>query len=195
MSFPITIYVAIFIVGSVLVVGVAEEMGYDFDLTEESPDTEQTTATVPDQTEDNSPEETGQTTTSTSPTTTVSTTSTTTTTILITAQRLQDILQTEDAFTSLPSNSRIAITFFDGNGHMRSEKFLVQGGGEVSPYSGDDYHVKLSTGDYYLDDMEATDDLCALFTELKEKQEVLVEVKDPFASFKYMDLANCVPFT
>jgi len=189
------VYLSIALVLTVAGLAILEQMGYDFS-TPESPTTTTTATTTVATTSE--PGEKGPQTTSIA-TTSVATTVTvyTSTIIQINAARLQTILQKSEEFRDLPADSKILLGFFDGNGIDRPElQFLVKGGGTVIDYPGTGYDVSIKTGDYYIPQLETTDDPCSLLREIKDNQDARVEVVDLFAAtIKYSGLSNCVPFT
>jgi hypothetical protein len=109
-------------------------------------------------------------------------------------QRLQALFQKSNYFTKLPSNAAILLTFFDGNGVMRPEKFFISGGGIISNYDGRGYDLEFTMGDYRIPELEGSSDFCATLTKIKEQQDLRAGLKNILSVGKYAYLKNCVSF-
>ena len=112
----------------------------------------------------------------------------------ITAQRLQTLFQKSSYFTKLPSNAAILLTFFDGNGNMRSEKLFIGSGGAISNYAGGSYDLEFTMGDYRIPELESSSDFCAALAQAKNQQDLRVNLKNVLSVGKYIYLKSCVPF-
>jgi len=114
--------------------------------------------------------------------------------IALNTQSLQTLFQKCEYFTKLPGNAAILLTFFDGNGAMRSEKFFISGGGVLSTFSEQKYDLEFTLGDYRVPELESSSDFCDTLRKTKEQQDLRVSLKNVFSSGKYFYLKNCVPF-
>jgi uncharacterized protein YlzI (FlbEa/FlbD family) len=110
------------------------------------------------------------------------------------AQRLQTLFQKSSYFTKLPSNAAILLTFFDGNGKMRSEKLFISSGGKVGSYAGGNYDLEFTMGDYRIPELESSSDFCATLAKIKSQQDLRVSLKNVLSIGKYVYLKSCVPF-
>jgi len=77
--------------------------------------------------------------------------------------RLQFLMDTVPQSASLPSDAAILISFFD-----KPNSYLLQGR-TISSYAGQDYDLKIETGDYYLSD--AVYDFCGTVNKIKSLQD------------------------
>ncbi|MCX6741760.1 MAG: hypothetical protein NTX24_01120 [Candidatus Pacearchaeota archaeon] len=114
--------------------------------------------------------------------------------IEINAQRLQTLFQKSSYFTKLPGSAAILLTFFDGNGQMRSEKLFISGGGVISNYAGGSYDLEFTMGDYRIPELEGSSDFCAALAKIKSQQDLRVSLKNILSVTKYAYLKSCVPF-
>lgn len=114
--------------------------------------------------------------------------------VSLNVQRLQGLFQKSSYFTRLPSNAAVLLTFFDGNGAARSEKFFIAGGGVISNYDGRNYDLEFTMGDYRVPELESSSDFCASLTQIKSQQDLRVGLKNVLSAGKYLYLKDCVPF-
>jgi hypothetical protein len=114
--------------------------------------------------------------------------------IVLSASSIQILFQKSEYFTKLPNNAAILLTFFDGNGVMRNEKFFISGGGVVSGFSDQSYDLEFTMGDYSLIKLEQSNDFCATLNTIKNQQDLRVSLKNVFAAGKYLYLKDCVSF-
>ena len=114
--------------------------------------------------------------------------------VSLTDQKLQSLFQKSEYFTKLPGNAAILLSFFDGNGAMRNENFFISSGGNVSGFSGQDYDLEFTMGDYRIPELESSSDFCAALNNAKNQQDLRIKVKNIFSVGKYVYLKNCVHF-
>jgi len=114
--------------------------------------------------------------------------------IELSASRLQALFSRSNYFTELNSNAKILLTFWDGNGVPRSEKFFIQGSGIISDYNGESYDIELSIGDYSVPRLEASADLCIELTKMVNEQDLRASIKNVLSFYKYTKLKSCVDF-
>lgn len=115
-------------------------------------------------------------------------------TIELTASRLQTLFQRSDYFKRLPSNTAVALSFYDGLGKMRSEKFFISEGGAIKNYGGEGYDLEFTMGDYRVPELESASDLCAGLTKVKNDKDLRVTAKNILSLGKYFYLKSCVSF-
>lgn len=115
-------------------------------------------------------------------------------TVELTLQRLQTLFQKSEYFTKLPNNAAVMLSFFDGNGKMRSERFFIAGGGVMSNYAGQGYDLEFTMGDYRVPELESSNDFCATLNKIKDQQDLRVSLKNVFSVGKYLYLKSCVSF-
>ena len=114
----------------------------------------------------------------------------------ITVERLQNIISKSPEFRNLGDDSKIVITFFDGNGiEIPNTEFTITGGGKVTKGSISDYDIKLSTGYYYLPQIELSENICSALNEIS-RDDVRVNLQGSKLKLilKYSGLKNCVSF-
>jgi hypothetical protein len=115
--------------------------------------------------------------------------------IELNAIRLQTLFQKSSYFIQLPGNAAVLLSFFDGNGAMRTEKFFISGGGAIKNYGGEGYDLEFTMGDYRVPELESSSDFCAALTSIKNQQDLRIGLKNVFSIGKYAYLKSCVPFT
>ncbi|MBS3168074.1 hypothetical protein J4216_03050 [Candidatus Woesearchaeota archaeon] len=92
--------------------------------------------------------------------------------IKISLEDLQKTIASTPAFKDFPEKGLAGITFFDGNGKdMPDQKFLIKGGGKVEKGDNSDADFIISTGNYWIPKVKASNDFCEILKEIKEKQD------------------------
>lgn len=121
------------------------------------------------------------------------------TTILLTEERLQSIFSRIPEKQKLPDSTKVVLEFFDGNGQVRSEQFIILAQGIVREYDDKDYDVKITTGDYYIPRLEQANDLCSEIVQINNNKDWRVQVNSKLGVLKYLPLKNtlgrCIPLS
>ena len=102
-------------------------------------------------------------------------------------QKMQTMGQQVITDYEFPKGTKILISFFDGNGELMPEKYLLTENGVVA-YNGEDYDAELSTGYYYLDDLKA--DFCGTMKKANEAQDARFEFTSVLKALKYAGLKS-----
>lgn len=117
----------------------------------------------------------------------------------ISLEEFQRAVRTAPALSRLGRDSRILVKFYDGRGtELGQPRFLVREGGAAEEVSGFvPYDIAFSTGDYYINEIKSTNDLCGLLKRLKQNQDLGAElnVDAITAQLRYGIIAECVPFS
>ena len=114
----------------------------------------------------------------------------------ITVERLQNIISKSSELRNLGDDTKIVITFFDGNGKdIPDAKFTIYGGERVTDGEISDYDIKLTTGSYYIPQLEASNNICSALNKIP-RGDVKVKTQGNKISLmlKYKNLKSCVPF-
>jgi hypothetical protein len=116
----------------------------------------------------------------------------------LSAEEFEAIIQ-KSAFSSLPKRRVIVFSFFDGSGKMRADmNFIIKEAGKVTKGFTNDYDFRIITGDYYIDDIKASEDFCATLRMINENQDFRVEKKISMISALIIyrnvikDINNCM---
>src|SRR3989338_6905974 len=117
----------------------------------------------------------------------------------ISAAELERVVTTAPSFKKLGPGTRILLKFYDGNGReLGQPRFLVGEGGTVTEVNGFvDFDVALITGDYYINEIKSTNDICGLLRRIKSNKDFNVELNiDPITgASRYGVLNDCVPLS
>ena len=101
-----------------------------------------------------------------------------------------NLVQNTPAFQSLPDDSVIVFSFFDGNGNLINGLDLTLKDKVISPGLDPNYDFRITTGIYYLDKINQVSDMCEFLNEIKNNQDARVERKISVAkaSLKYKNM-------
>lgn len=110
---------------------------------------------------------------------------------VLTTTEVKTLIQNTPAFSALPQDSIVVLGFWDGNGNTRNDMvFTIYGNGEVKNSLDPNYDFKITTGDYYIENIKSANDLCASLRDIKSKQDYGIDRKiSAFsATLKYRNL-------
>ena len=114
----------------------------------------------------------------------------------ITVERLQNIISKSSELRNLGDDTKIVITFFDGNGKdIPDAKFTIYGGERVTDGEISDYDIKLTTGSYYIPQLEASNNICSALNKIPRGDvKVKTQGNKLTLMLKYKSLTSCVSF-
>ncbi|MDD5133539.1 MAG: hypothetical protein PHD81_04895 [Candidatus Nanoarchaeia archaeon] len=97
---------------------------------------------------------------------------------VLTTTEVKTLIQSTPAFSAMPQDSIVALGFWDGNGIPRSDLvFTIYGNGDVKNSLDPNYDFKITTGDYYIENIKSTNNLCASLKDIKSKQDYGIDRK------------------
>ncbi|MFA5175829.1 MAG: hypothetical protein WC413_01030 [Candidatus Nanoarchaeia archaeon] len=109
----------------------------------------------------------------------------------LTITELRTLLQKTPAFSQLPKNAIIVLSFFDGNGKTRNDLyFTIYGTGEIKNSLDPKYDFMIITGDYYINSIKSSNNLCSALKDIKNKKDYRINrrISAFSATLKYRSL-------
>ena len=94
---------------------------------------------------------------------------------LPTASDIQQILEQTPAARDLPQGT-LVLSLYDGNGDVYKH-FTITDGKTVTEGFTSDYDFRLTTGDYYLEEIHTSSNMCRFLQKVKESQDYLIHRK------------------
>lgn len=111
----------------------------------------------------------------------------------LTVAELKSLLQKTPAYLKLPKNAVIVFSFFDGNGVIRNEMyFTIYGDRRITNSLDPKYDFKITTGDYYIDKIKSSNNLCLALKSIKTNKDYRVHrrISPVNAFFKYRSILS-----